>query len=81
MILVQWFSGLLQSCSPANCNFETYVKKAESEFTAFQPVTSNLVYQLLSGLSRKKATGVDKISSKIIKIVSPSISDSLSHIF
>ena len=42
-----------------NFNFETYVKKAESEFTAFQPVTISQVYQLLTGLSSNKATGVD----------------------
>ena len=59
-----------------NFNFETYVKKAESEFTAFQPVTISQVYQLLTGLSSNKATGVDKISSKIIKIASPAIADS-----
>ena len=39
------------------------------------------MYQLLSGLSGKKAIGVDKISSKIIKIASPAISDSITHIF
>ena len=64
-----------------NFNFETYVKKAESEFTAFQPVTVNQVYQLLTGLSSNKATRVDKISSKIIQIASHAIADSLTHIF
>ena len=48
-----------------------------SEFPAFQPVT----VRTLSGLSGKKATGVDKISSKIIKTASPSVSESLTHIF
>ena len=37
--------------------------------------------KLLTGLSSNKATGVDKISCKIIKIASPAISDSLTHIF
>ena len=64
-----------------NFKFETYVKKAESEFTAFQPVTISQVYQLLTGLSNNKATGVDKISSKIIKIASSAIADSLTRIF
>ena len=64
-----------------NFNFETYVKKAESEFTAFQPVTVNQVYQLLTGLSSNKATRVHKISSKIIQIASQPIADSLTHIF
>ena len=42
-----------------NFDFETYVKKVESEFTAFQPVTINQVYKLLTGLPSNKATGVD----------------------
>ena len=47
----------------------------------FQPVTISQVYQFLTSLSSNKATGVDKISSKIIKIASPAIADSLTHIF
>ena len=64
-----------------NFDFETYVKKVESEFTAFQPVTINQVYKLLTGLPSNKATGVDKNFSKIIKVASPAIADSLTHIF
>ena len=73
--------NLASQINTSNLNFETYVKNTESEFTAFQPVTVNHVYQLLTGLSSNKATGVDKISCKIIKIASPAISDSLTHIF
>ena len=64
-----------------NFDFETYVMKVESEFTAFQPVTINQVYKLLTGLPSNKATGDDKISSKIIKVASPAIADSLTRIF
>ena len=64
-----------------NLNFQTYIEKAKSEFSAFQPVTVSNVYHLLHGLSSNKATGVDKISSKIIKIAAPAISDSLTYIF
>ena len=74
-------TNLATKIGTSNCNFETHLKKPESELTAFQPVTVNLVHQLLSGLSGKKATGVDKISGNINKIASPSISDSLTHIF
>jgi hypothetical protein len=35
----------------------------------------------MHGLSSNKATGVDKISCKIIKIAAPAISDSLTYIF
>ena len=64
-----------------NLNFQTYIEKAKSEFSAFQPVTVSNVYHILHGLSSNKATGVDKISSKIIKIAAPAISDSLTYIF
>ena len=64
-----------------NCNFQTYVKKSKSEFTAFQPKTVNDILNLLCGLSSNKATGIDKISCKIIKIAAPAIADSLTHIF
>ena len=64
-----------------NLNFQTYIEKAKSEFSAFQPVIVSNVYHLLHGLSSNKATGVDKISSKIIKIAAPAISDSLTYIF
>ena len=64
-----------------NLNFQTHVEKAKSEFSGFQPVTVSNVYHLLHGLSSNKATGVDNISSKIIKIAAPAISDSLAYIF
>ena len=60
---------------------ETYVKKTTSEFTAFQPTTVNNICQLLGGLSSNKATGIDKISCKIIKMATPAIADSLTYIF
>ena len=34
--------NLASQIDTSNSNFETYVKNAESEFTAFQPVTVNL---------------------------------------
>jgi hypothetical protein len=58
-----------------------YTKSAESEFAAFQPVTVSHVCRLLHGLFSNKATGIDKIFCKIIKIVAPAISDSLTFIF
>ena len=72
--------NLASQINTQNFNFETYVKNIKSEFAAFHPVTVNHVNQFLTGLSSNKATGVDKISCKIIKIASPAISDSLTHI-
>ena len=73
--------NLASNIAMANCNFETYVQKAKSEFTAFQPTTVTDVIQMLSGLSNNKATGIDKISCKIKKIAAPAIADSLTYIF
>ena len=87
--IAEGFNGYFSNTGPnlasqintQNLNFEAYVKNIESEFAGFQPVTVNHVNQLLTGLSSNKATGVDKISCKVIKIASPAISDSLTHIF
>ena len=72
---------LASKIDTSNYNFETYTKTAESEFAAFQPVTVTHICRLLHGLSSNKATGIDKISCKIIKIAAPAISDSLTFIF
>ena len=72
---------LASKIDTSNYNFETYTITAESEFAAFQPVTVSHVCRLLHGLSSNKATGIDKISCKIIKIAAPAISDSLTFIF
>ena len=58
-----------------------YAINAKSEFIAFKPVIVSRVYRLLLGLSSNKATGIDKISCKIIKLAAPVISDSLTLIF
>ena len=57
------------------------MQNAKSEFTQFKLITVEKLYHLLSGLSSNKATGVDKISSKILRIASPIISNSLTYIF
>ena len=68
--------------SPAKLILQiTILKHAKSEFAAFQPVTVSRICCLLNGLSGNKATGIDKISCKIIKIAAPAISDSLTLIF
>jgi hypothetical protein len=53
---------LASKIDSSNYDFETYVKNGKSEFAAFQPVTVSHV----CGLSSNKATGIDKISCKII---------------
>ena len=72
---------LASQIQTSTSNFETYVKKATSKFAAFQHTTVDNVYQLLSGLSSNKATGIEKISCKMIKIAAPAIADFLTYIF
>lgn len=60
--------------------FETRVENAKSEFAAFQEVAVRNVYHLFHCLFINKATGIDKISRRIIKKAAPSISDSLTYI-
>jgi hypothetical protein len=64
--------NLAAEIDTTECHFKDYLKRAESEFTAFKPVTQ---------LAGNKATGLDKISSKVVKIAAPVISDSLTYIF
>ena len=71
---------LVRKIDTSNYNFETCVKNAKSEFTAFQPVTASRVFLFLHGHSGNKATGIYKISCKIIKI-SACIADILTFIF
>ena len=73
--------NLASNIDSSSYNFETHVKNAKSEFAAFQHVTVSHVSRLLHGLSSNKATGIDKISCKIIKLAAPVISDSLALIF
>ena len=83
--LITIFQTLVQNLATkidsSNFNFESYVKNTKSEFAAFKPVVVSHVHRLLLGLSNNNATGIDKISSKIIKIAAPVISDSLTLIF
>ncbi|CAB3997187.1 Hypothetical predicted protein [Paramuricea clavata] len=67
--------------TPGGCHSKDFLDKTNSEFTAFQSVTVSHVCLLLRELSGSKTTDLDKISSKIIKIAAPLISDSLTYIF
>ena len=73
--------NLAEEISTPGCHSKDFLDKTNSEFAAFQSVTVSHVCLLLRELSGSKATGLDKISSKIIKIAAPLISDSLTYIF
>ena len=73
--------NLAEKIGSTECHFKDYLDKTNSEFTAFKSVSVNHVCHLLRELSGSKATGLDKISNKIINIAAPLISDSLTYIF
>ena len=47
----------------------------------FQSVSSSQVYKLLNSLFACKASGIDKISAKVLKWAAPVVSESLLQIF
>ena len=73
--------NLAHQIENSDCDFKDYIKPKKSEFAAFNLVSVNHVYQLLSTLSSAKATGLDKISSKLIKLSAPIVCDTLTYIF
>jgi hypothetical protein len=73
--------NLAEEIGTTECYFKDHLNKTNSKFTVFKSVTVNHVCILLRELSGSKGTGLDKISSKIIKIAAPFISDSLTYIF
>lgn len=72
---------LARSIGTSDYNFENYIKKTNAEFSGFNTINTSNICHLLNSLSKSKATGIDKISSKILKIASPVISGSLTYIF
>lgn len=81
----QYFStigaNLAASIDSNDGEFEQYVKGSGSQFQSFKSVSGNEVLKLLSGLSKSKATGIDKVSGRMLKAAAPVISRSLSCIF
>ena len=64
------------------CNFEDFFTKRESvnEFS-FEAVNESLVYTLIMKLPISKSVGLDKISTKLLQIAAPAITQPLTKIF
>ena len=73
--------NLAEKIEKTEYQFKDYIKHTNSKFSAFKPVTINQMCSLLLQLSGSKPTGLDKISSKVLKTAAPVISDSLTYIF
>ena len=61
-------------------SFQDFINKQDPEFT-FQPVSIVKVYNLINNLSTSKATGIDKISAKVLRAAASAIAPSLTEIF
>ena len=73
---VQHFSSSKQSSST---NLECHVQPILSKFS-FIPVSEEDVLKKLSQLDERKATGPDSLSAKLLRMVAPAISNSLTSI-
>ena len=72
--------SLAENINNNECNYNQFVNRVDGSFH-FQPVSSSQVYKLLNSSSICKATGIDKISAKVLKWAAPVVSESLMQIF
>ena len=74
--------NLANHIGTSDCNFEEFITPSESEFKMFNPVAVDAIHSyVLTSLATNKATGIDQISCKIIKISARIISSSLTYLF
>ena len=72
---------LANSMADSSVSFEQFVKPTQSKMLRFKLVPYSKLLNLLNSLSISKATGLDKISGKILKAAACSIASSLTYIF
>ena len=72
--------SLAENIHNIECNYSQFVNRVDVSFL-FQPVSLSQVYKLLNSLSVCKASGIDKISAKVLKWAAPVVSESLMQIF
>ena len=60
--------------------FQDFINKQDPEYS-FQPVSITMVYKLINNLSTSKASGVHKISAKVLRAAASAITPSLADIF
>ena len=70
--------SLAHEMAHSSLSFESFVKPSHSELSEFRTVANANVQK--EGLSLAKATGIDNISGKILKVAALAISSSLTYI-
>ena len=61
-------------------NFERYINKVDITSFAFQTISYPKVFKLLDKLIVSKATGINKIPARILKVAAPVITNSITKI-
>ena len=77
---VQIGPNLACSLAVSDVTFDQFFSPTQSVMSRFRLASANKVFKLLNGLSRTKATGLDKISSKVLKAAASTIAPSLTYI-
>ena len=62
-------------------SFRQFVAQQPNDNFSFRPVSVTLVYNLLVKLSTSKATGLDNIAAKVLKMAAPVVAPSLTEFF
>ena len=78
---VQIGPNLACSLAVSDVTFDQFVSPTQSVMSRFRLASANKVFKLLNGLSTTKATGLDKISSSVLKAAASTIAPSLTYIF
>ena len=79
-----YFSGvgskIANSVGEGNFKYDEFMIKTTDTFH-FQTIDTYTVFHMLLSISASKATGLDKIPAKILKIAAPVIAQSLTNLF
>ena len=67
--------SLAENIDNNECNYSQFFNRVDGSFH-FQPVSLSQVYKLFNSLSVCKASGIDKISAKVLKWAAPVVSES-----
>lgn len=70
----------IDSCHPSVSVIKQISNNAESGKLIFEPITEEFVEKQIKNISIKKATGIDEISPKILKMASPVIKMPISQL-
>ena len=72
---------LANNISPSNINFESFLGAQIEEEFIFSYITKDTMNKMVGKLKSKNSSGPDYISTKLLKIILPSIMAPLCHIF